>query len=136
LSEAVEKKIGAAIEKLGSSEIKERDEAVRELVSVGGPAYPALMQATRSGDAETTRRAKEAIAQIKVKVPAKDLKLTDDDKIITPKFTIIGRITTSSIKAKSEYFKDDDHPLSKLRHLRSLGSGTETEVAVDASKYA
>jgi hypothetical protein len=136
LPAGVDKKIGAAINKLASPEAKQRDEAARELVTLGAYAYPALLKAARSGDAETTKHAKDALAKIKAKVPAKDLRLADDDKVVTPRFTIVGRITTKSIKAKSEYFGDVEHSLTKLRHLRALGGAGDTDVVVDAAKYA
>ena len=136
LPDGADKKIGAAIKRLASAQFKEREEAVRELVAHGAHAYPSLLQAARSGDAETAKRAQDAIAKIKAKVPAKDLQLSADDKIVTARFTIVGRILTPAIKAKSEYFGDAEHALAKLRQLRLILDSRGTEVVVDAGKYA
>jgi hypothetical protein len=136
LPEGAEKKIGAAVKRLASAQFKEREEAMRELVTHGAHAYPALLQATKSGDAETAKRAQEAIAKIKAKVPAKDLQLPADDKIVTARFTIVGHIVTPSIKAKSEYFGDAEHALAKLRQMRVLLDSRGSDVVVDAGKYA
>jgi hypothetical protein len=136
LPEGADKKIAAAIKRLASAQFKEREEAVRELVTHGAHAYPALVQATKNSDAETSKRAQDAIAKIKAAVPAKDLQLTADDKIVTARFTIVGRILTPAIKAKSEYFGDAEHSLAKLRQMRLILDSRGTEVAVDAGKYA
>jgi hypothetical protein len=136
LPEGADKKIGAAVKRLASAQFKEREEAMRELVTHGAHAYPALLQATKSSDAETAKRAQDAIAKIKAKVPAKDLQLPADDKIVTARFTIVGRILTPSIKAKSEYFGDAEHALAKLRQMRVLLDSRGSEVVVDAGKYA
>ena len=57
--------------------------------------------------------------------------------IKTPSFTIVGRILTTSIKAKAELFGDVDLPVSRMRAMRSMsGLGQDTEVVIDAGKYA
>lgn len=136
LPEGADKKIASAVKRLASSQFKDREDALRELVELGAYAYPTLVQATKSTDAETAKRAQDAIAKIKTKVPAKDLQLSADDKIVTARFTIVGRILTPSIKAKSEYFGDAEHGLAKLRQMRLLLDTRGTEVVVDAAKFA
>src|SRR5207237_1188317 len=105
-------------------------------VALGAHAYPALVRAAKSGDPETTKRAQDAIAKIKAAVPAKDLQRTADDKVVTARFTIVGRILTPTIKAKSEYCGDAEHALTKLRSLRLLMDSRDTDVVVDAAKFA
>jgi hypothetical protein len=134
--EGMEKKVETAINKLASAQYKERETALQELVALGAFAYPALLQAAKGREPETTKRVQEAIARIKAKAPAKDLQRGEDDKIVTPRFTIVGRIITASIKAKSEYFGDSEHTLTKLRSLRVILDSRDTDVAVDAGKYA
>jgi hypothetical protein len=72
---------------------------------------------------------------MQAKHPKKDLKTSVDDRVITPSFTIVGRIQTSSIKANAELFGQVDLPVARMRMLRSLGGGRDVEVAVDASRY-
>ncbi len=55
--------------------------------------------------------------------------------MVTPRFTIVGRIVNPAIKAKSEYFGDVEHSLVKLRHVRVLVETRDTEVVIDAAKY-
>lgn len=136
MPEGTDKKIAAAVKRLASAQFKEREEAVRELVDLGAYAYASLLQAAKSSDQETAKRAQDAIAKIKAKVPAKDLQLTADDRIVTARFTIVGQILAPAIKAKSEYFGDAEHALAKLRQMRILLDSRGTEVFVDAAKYA
>jgi hypothetical protein len=136
LPEGADKKIESAIKQLASAEYKERESGVRELVALGAYAYPALLQAAKSGEPETAKRAQDALGKIKAKVPAKDLRLGPEDKVVTPRFTIVGRITSASIKAKSEYFGEVELSLTNLRNMRALTDSRETQVAVDAAKYA
>jgi hypothetical protein len=136
LPEGADKKIETAVKQLASTEYKEREGAVRELVAQGIYAYPALLQAARKGEPEVAKRAQDAIAKIKAHVPAKEFRLGPDDKILTPRFTIVGRITTGSLRAKSEYFGDVDLALATLRHVRLLVETRDTEVVIDAAKYA
>lgn len=128
-------KIETAVKHLGSTDYKERENAVRELVAQGVYAYPAVLAATKSTEPETAKRAQEALAKIRAKVPARELKLGEDDKVVTPQFTIVGRIVTTTIKARAEYFGEVELSLAKLRHLRSLVENA-TEVSIDAARYA
>jgi hypothetical protein len=109
---------------------------VRELVALGVYAYPTLLKTARSTEPEVVKRAQDALAKIKAKVPAKELQLGHDDKVVTPRFNIVGRILTPSIKAKSDYFGDTELALSSLRHMRVISDSRATDVVVDAAKHA
>lgn len=134
--EGVDKKVEAAIKLLGSADFKERDGAMRDLVSFGAYAYPALLQAAKSSELEVAKRATDAVTRIRAKVPAKDLRVGEDDRIVTGVFTIVGRIVTPTIKAQTEYFGEAQLSLSQLRHLRVLVESRDTDVTIDAAKYA
>jgi len=136
MPEGTEKKIAAAIKRLSSAEFKERDAAVHELVGLGAYAYPALLQVAKSEELETAKRAQDGLAKIRAKVPAKELRISDDDKVVTPRFTIIGRIVTPSIKGKSEYFGEVELALPKLRQVRGIVEARDADALVDAAKYA
>ena len=136
LPDGADKKIETALKQLASAEYKERDGAVRELVALGAYAYPSLLREAKSADPEVAKRVKDALAKIRAKVPAKDLQLSDDDKITTPRFIIVGRIVPESLKARSEDFGDLVLALSRLRHLRVLADARETEVVIDAAKHS
>ncbi len=65
------------------------------------------------------------------------LRLRQEDVIVTPTFTIIGRITSPILKARAEYFGDLQVQVAGVRHIRWLrGGSSDTEFAVDAAKYA
>ena len=55
------------------------------------------------GPGDLTPR-KDVVKQLPTNHPRKDLKTTSEDKVVTPSFTIVGRILTPTIKAKTELF--------------------------------
>jgi hypothetical protein len=135
--EGVQAKINAAITKLGSGSYRQREQASKTLVDVGPYSFAAVYQASRSKDLETARRATDIVKQLRALHRKKDLKTSDEDRVVTPTFTIAGRILTLSIKAKTEYFGEVELGLAKMRTLRSVGRALpEVDVSVDAAKYA
>ncbi|MCI0458688.1 MAG: hypothetical protein L0Z62_17155 [Gemmataceae bacterium] len=135
LPEGVEEKIQEALKQLNSHNYRHRDLAVRDLVSLGQHAYPALHRATQSTEAEVSQRALAAIKNIERKVPTRNLRLKEEDLIRTSKFTIVGRVLTPAIKARSEYFGELTLKPYQLVSIRWLERAGETEVVVEASKH-
>jgi hypothetical protein len=130
-------KIQSAIKNLASNNYQEREDALKALVDLGPFSYPAVFEASKEKDAEVARRAQEVIKKLQSKFPKSDLKNSIDDRVVTSKFTIVGQILTSTIKAKTEYFGDQELPLAKMRTLRAVGGPSlETVVSVDALKFA
>ena len=84
------------------------------------------------------RRAKELVKQwLQARHPKKDLKTATEDRVVTPTFTIVGRILTATIKAKAELFGDVELPVARMRALRSFtGAALEIDVTSDAARYA
>jgi hypothetical protein len=84
-----------------------------------------------------SRRAKELVKQLQASHPKKDLKTAPEDRVITPTFTIVGRILTPTIKAQAELFGEVELPVARMRGLRALHAGSApTEVTIEAGKYA
>lgn len=135
LEEGVLDKVQAAIKKLNSEVFKERDEAVKDLVKIGPPAFPALSAAAKTSDQEISTRAQMALKQIKGKYNADQLRLTVNDRIVTNDFPIVGRIVSPTIRAQNAYFGARDLKLTELRSIIWLGNNTDVEVLVDAGKY-
>lgn len=137
LPDGVEPKIEEAIKNLGSGDYRAREKADKTLFELGPYAYPALLEASRSKEAEMGNRAKEIVKRLQSKHPKKDLKVLAEDKVVTHHFTIVGRIQTTTVKAKTEYFGEVELALAKMRTLRAVGmvSG-DMDLQVDASKYA
>jgi hypothetical protein len=134
--EGMDKKVDAAIKQLGSGEYKGREGAVRELTVLGVYAYPAVLKAAKSADLEVAKRATDILARIRARVPATELRLGEDDRVVTGKFTIVGRIVTPTIKARTEYFGDTRLSLHQLRHFRALALAKDAEVTIDAANFA
>ena len=97
-----------------------------------------MLQASRAKDQlEVSKRAKEIVAKLQTKHPKKDLKSTLDDKVVTNTFTIVGRILTTTVKAKTEYFGEQELTLAKMRNLRAMGGvSLDTELTMDSGKWA
>lgn len=137
LGDGMEVKIEQAIKGLGSGDYRERDKSDKLLIELGPFSYPAVLEASRGKELEVANRAKEIVKKLQAKHPKKDLKTSVDDRVVTQHFTIVGRILTSTIKSKTEYFGEVELTLAKMRSLRAVGlASMETELAIDSSKYA
>lgn len=137
LPDGMETRVEKLIDDLGHAEFKKREVAARDLVALKHFAYPALMKASKSSSAETSKRATAALNKIKSQVPEKFLKLPADDKVVTQKFTIVGKIQTKVMKARTEYFGEVDMALHQVLALRTMGApADEAELTVEANKYA
>ena len=135
--DGVEARIQQAIKGLGGDNFRDRDLAGKTLIELGPYSFPAVSEASKSSELEVSRRAKELLTQLQKRHPKKDLKSTTDDRVITPGFTIVGRILTPTIKAKAELFGEVDLPVARMRALRSMaGLGLDVDVTIDAAKYA
>ena len=135
--EGYDAKIQQAIKDMDSENFKDRALGAKVLVELGPYSYPAVLEASRAGDLEVSRRAKEVLKQLQAKHPKKDLKHSVEDKVITPNFTIVGKILTTSVKAKAELFGEVTLPVARMRTMRSMaGTGLDVEVVIDAGKYA
>jgi hypothetical protein len=132
----VEKKILQAIDDLGSENYKTREVAVKDLVSFGPFAYPQVVKASKSDQPEVQKRALLALEKLKAKHAARNLRSREEDVIVTANFTVVGKITTPTLRAKAENFGELDLQMAKLRGMRSLTTMTEAEVTIDAAKYA
>lgn len=135
--EGVAAKIEQAVKSLGGGDYRQRDQAGKTLLDLAPYSYPALYEASRAGDLEVSRRAKELVKQMQAKHPKKDLKISSEDRLITPTFTIVGKILTPTIKAKAELFGQVELPVARMRTMRSLfGASFDVDVTIDATKYA
>jgi len=131
----VNQQITQSIKRLSSDVYKERDSAGKELIQVGHFAYPMLQKASKSGDQEVSYRATSLIKQISEKVAPELLRLREEDVIHTTEFTVIGRISSQTIKAHSPHFGEVALKLSELRQMQVRQHGGKQEVNLDAAKH-
>src|SRR5208283_2150815 len=85
LPEEVRTQINKALKQLASSNYKERESAMKQLVDLGPQAYLALYQTTKTKDLEAVKRAQTAMKTISQKVPSRLLRLREEDRIRTTK---------------------------------------------------
>ena len=131
----VHQQITQSIKRLASDVYKERDVASKDLVQVGHFAFPSLQKASRSGDQEVSYRAASLIKQISERVAPELLKLREEDVIHTSEFTVIGRITSQTLKAHSPHFGEVALKLSELRTMHVRQHGGKHDLIVDAAKH-
>jgi hypothetical protein len=129
-------KIDDAIKRLNHEKFQERENALKELVTIGSPAYLSLHRAAKSKEPEVIQRASQALEQIRKKVPEGKLRIREDDLIQTAEFTVIGRVVNPTIKAKSAIFGESLLKVEDLRGVRWMGHQAEVELTIDATRYA
>jgi hypothetical protein len=132
IPEEVVKKVEKAIADLGSPEFKAREIATAELLKLGEKAYPALVEAAKSNDAEVKRRAESVLERIKQNIPAENLKVRKNDVLTTEQSKFSGRIDVGSLRVNTTQFGEVQLKLSDARSLRSLAFKTQPAVAVNA----
>lgn len=135
LPPGVDAQVEQAIKQMGSDVYKQREDAARELVSLGPMAFPMVQKAARDPDLEVAQRATSVLKRISEKTPADQLRTKMEDTIHTVDFPIIGRLVSSTIKANSPHFGELTLKLSDLRTLHIRSSPTDSEITVDATKY-
>ena len=64
------------------------------------------------------------------------LRLSADDRISTTEFPIVGKIVSPAIKAKTQYFGDLELKLAELRSIAWVAANLDTEVSIEAAKFA
>src|SRR5262249_14378851 len=124
-------KIAATVVNLGSNDYKTRETATAELAAAGAPAYPALLKATRSPDAEVRKRAEELLDKLRAEGPWDRLEWRPHDVIHTEHSKIAGRIAGSSLKVGTAQFGDQMMKLSDVRRLNLPGADPDAEVVAD-----
>ncbi len=114
---ALVKRIEAAIEKLADDRYRVREDASEELLSLKAAAYPALLEAATSDDAEVARRAQGLMEQIRQVVPEKELSVRDQDTVYTDGSKIAGKIELNALDVDMALFGRQQLGLDSLRSL-------------------
>jgi hypothetical protein len=127
--------ITQSIKRLASDVYKERDVASKDLIQAGHYAFPLLHKASKSGDQEVAYRAVGLIKQISERTSPDLLKIRDEDVIQTSEFTVIGRISSQTLKAHSPHFGEVSLKLSELRMMHVRQHGGKADLTVDAAKH-
>jgi hypothetical protein len=126
----VQKKVRAAIERLGADEYEDREAASVELLGLPQAAYPALIAivGAQSDDAEVLHRAEQLVDQIRKTVPGEELEARDYDVIYTSKSQMGGKIDLESLKVDTGPFGQQQLKLLMLRRV-SAGPIDDEQVA-------
>jgi hypothetical protein len=84
---------------------------------------------------EVAYRAAGLIKQISERVAPELLKMREEDVIHAAEFTVIGKISSQTLKAHSPHFGDVSLKLSELRTMHMRQHGGKSELIVDAGKH-
>jgi hypothetical protein len=117
LSPADAARARAAVTALGSEEPKKRDVGTAELVRLKLRAYPALLEAATSKDAEVQRRAKSILEQLREAHSEEELAIRPTDVIVTADSRIAGRIEGAALKVHTEQFGETSLKLANVRRI-------------------
>jgi hypothetical protein len=120
ISEETAKHIEEAVARLGSKEFRERERGGAALLALGHRAYPALVAAAKSRDAEVARRAETLLEQLRERVPADMLDIPAHDLVQTEHSRIAGTIATAGLTVHTFQFGELPLRLSDVRSLRAL----------------
>ncbi len=129
-------KIDEAIKRLGDESFKLREDASKDLLGLGAPAYFALSRAAKSTDAEVAKRAKGLLEKIREKIPENQMRIKEDDLIQTADFSIVGQVAATTIKAKTAIFGEAQLKVTDMRGINWMGVVGEVEVTIDGATYA
>jgi hypothetical protein len=134
--DGVEAKVNKAIEELGATEFRDREEAEQRLAGIGLHAIPELRRALRSDNPEVVRRAGSVLKNLEAKLGADKSELRDYDTIETPEFTVKGRIDLGVLKVRTKFFGEATLRITDIRVFRGVGLVNNTDFVLDAGLYA
>lgn len=129
----VAERVADAAKRLASSSHREREEATKELVTLGEHSQAAMRTATKGKDLEAAERAKAVLASLRESVAAERLALPAEDRIDAA-ILVTGRLTAKTLRVRSMDFGEAELPLHRIRSLRAIRA-TATEVTIDAAKH-
>lgn len=135
LPEGLQQTIDQSIRLLSSEGYKQREDATKELLTAGHWAMPALQKASNSPELEVAKRAQLLVQKITEKASPEFLKLKAEDTVQTQDFQIVGRITSTTVKAYSPLFGEQLLKLSDLRSMHLRGQRGEAELSLDSAKF-
>lgn len=124
IPEETARKIRTAIADLGSTEFNKREAASATLREIGSQAFPALVEASKSKDAEVVRRVQSLLARIRTTVPAEQLVIRPHDVVHTDTSKFTGRIESNVLKAHTFQFGAVEMQLAHVRTMQMPGKMT------------
>ncbi len=122
IPEEVAKEAEKAIADLGSNDFQTREAASATLVRLGARAYPMVLEASRSGDAEVKRRAEAVLEKIRKGLPADALKPRKNDALTAGGCTFNGRVESAALRVRTSDGKEKELALADVRRVLSAAA--------------
>ena len=133
--ESTQRQIEQAVADLSSPQYKVREKATTDLIALRDKAYPAVLKASQTTNAEVSKRAKDILEAIRAKVSADKLRVREKDVVYTSDSTIAGRLELPTLTATTHQFGSVQLKLSDAASIHFLAGGAEMEVKLDG-RYA
>ncbi len=106
---------------MAASVFSEREQASKELLKIGVPAYASLKEALKSDDSEVKRHAEELVSKIEAGASAEVLEVRKDDVIHTKDMKIKGQIENVTFKTDFSALGAVQLKLADMRHIAFPG---------------
>jgi hypothetical protein len=120
----VVQKVTENIGLLGHSDFKVREEATAKLKGFKERSYPQLLKALKHDDPEISRRADEALKDIKARVPSKYLVCEECDLVHTEKSKISGKLSAEYLRVHIPVLGNQQLKLADIRTITTAADKT------------
>ncbi len=131
LSAGEVKKIEAAVADLANPGEAAHENAIAAVLKLRERALPALRKASLGRNAELSAKARELLDQIQESLGDEKIVAREEDVIQTDGFTVVGRIETPTLRARTAHFGELELKIVDLRGLRLPNAAPEA-MAVNA----
>jgi len=122
-------RIDELLKQLANPEASMHEPAAAELLALGGPAWLALVKASKGGGAELAPRAAAIVKKLRPKLTKIELAAREDDLIETADAKIAGKIAMPQLKVRTAQFGELALKLPDARNLRHQSLLTRVAVA-------
>jgi len=122
-------RIDELLKQLANPESSMHEPAAAELLALGGPAWLALVKASKGGGAELAPRAAAIVKKLRPKLTKVELAAREDDLIETADAKIAGKIAMPQLKVRTAQFGELALKLPDARNLRHQSLLTRVAVA-------
>jgi len=115
------KKLETAVANLTSPTESTREAALNDLLKAGVAAIPPLTKAAKGSNQELASKARDALDKVRESLGVNDEKpvIHTEDAIYTEGFTVVGRVETPAVKARTGHFGELTLKMTDLRAMKA-----------------
>lgn len=113
------KKLETAVANLASPTESTREAAAAELLKAGVAAIPPLSRAAKGPNQELAAKARDMLERVRESLGDEKTVIHTEDAIYTEGFTVVGKVETPTLKARTGHFGELTLKMTDLRGLRA-----------------